>query len=164
MKYRKLRIAWSVVWGVVAVLVVVVWVRSYWITETASWTFARTLVEFTSFRGQLGNLILDYGTDMPTETKFDSWPIGPNSQVEYNDGTGRPLPSYLGFKSSWLSAPALRGGDTSEFVMPYWSPAVLGVCLAACPWVRSPWRFSLRTLLIATTLVAVVLGLIVWLR
>jgi hypothetical protein len=26
------------------------------------------------------------------------------------------------------------------------------------------WRFSLRTLLIATTLVAVVLGLIVWLR
>ena len=28
------------------------------------------------------------------------------------------------------------------------------------PWLR--WRFSLRTLLIATTLVAVVLGLIVW--
>ena len=30
------------------------------------------------------------------------------------------------------------------------------------PWM--PGRFSLRTLLIATTLVAVVLGLIVWLR
>lgn len=39
---------------------------------------------------------------------------------------------------------------------------VLGVAflLAAAPWV--PTRFSLRTLLIATTLVAVVLGLIVW--
>ena len=32
----------------------------------------------------------------------------------------------------------------------------------AFPWLR--WRFSLRTLLIATTLVAVVLGLIVWLE
>ena len=29
MKYRKLRIAWSVGWGIVAVLLVVLWVRSY---------------------------------------------------------------------------------------------------------------------------------------
>jgi hypothetical protein len=34
--------------------------------------------------------------------------------------------------------------------------------LAFVPWLR--WRFSLRTLQIATTLVAVALGLIVWLR
>ena len=30
MKHRKLRIAWSVAWGVVAVLLCVLWVRSYW--------------------------------------------------------------------------------------------------------------------------------------
>src|SRR6186713_3174521 len=30
MKYRKLRVAWSVVWGVVAVLFCALWVRSYW--------------------------------------------------------------------------------------------------------------------------------------
>src|SRR3954453_9683000 len=30
MKFRKLRIAWSVFWGVAAVLLVVLWVRSYW--------------------------------------------------------------------------------------------------------------------------------------
>ena len=35
---------------------------------------------------------------------------------------------------------------------------------AARPLVANAWRFSLRTLLIATTLVAVVLGLIVWLN
>ena len=29
MKYRKLRIAWSVAWGIVAVLLCVLWVRSY---------------------------------------------------------------------------------------------------------------------------------------
>ena len=34
------------------------------------------------------------------------------------------------------------------------------VVLAAAPWLR--WRFSLRTLLIATTLIAVLLGIIVW--
>ena len=34
--------------------------------------------------------------------------------------------------------------------------------LAAAPWIRWSRRFSLRTLLIATTLVAVVLGLIVY--
>src|SRR5262245_65176378 len=30
MRFRKLRIAWSVGWGLVAVLLVVLWVRSYW--------------------------------------------------------------------------------------------------------------------------------------
>ena len=42
------------------------------------------------------------------------------------------------------------------------------VCFAAfavLPWIRQlRYRFSLRTLLIATTLIAVALGLIVWLR
>src|SRR3954451_7738148 len=30
MKFRKLRIAWSVFWGVAAVLLIALWVRSYW--------------------------------------------------------------------------------------------------------------------------------------
>src|SRR5690242_8328604 len=34
MKYRKLRIAWSVVWGSLAALLIVVWVRSYWWQDT----------------------------------------------------------------------------------------------------------------------------------
>src|SRR5262245_30694970 len=33
MRFRKLRIAWSVLWGVAAVLLIVLWVRSYWRTE-----------------------------------------------------------------------------------------------------------------------------------
>jgi hypothetical protein len=45
---------------------------------------------------------------------------------------------------------------------PYWFPVLISGVLAAVPWIR--WRFSLRTLLIATTIIAVVLGLIVWLR
>jgi len=45
---------------------------------------------------------------------------------------------------------------------PYWFPTLLAAvaAVATAPWLR--WQFSLRTLLIATTLVAVVLGVIVW--
>ena len=44
--------------------------------------------------------------------------------------------------------------------VPHWFLAILLASIATAPWLR--WRFSLRTLLIATTLVAVVLAIIVW--
>jgi hypothetical protein len=40
--------------------------------------------------------------------------------------------------------------------IPYWIPILLTITLAIIPWLR--WKFSLRTLLIATTLIAVLLG------
>jgi hypothetical protein len=40
MKYRKLRIAWSVFWGIVAVLLVALWVRSYYRDDICGVTFA----------------------------------------------------------------------------------------------------------------------------
>jgi hypothetical protein len=43
---------------------------------------------------------------------------------------------------------------------PHWFAATTISFLATAPWIR--WRFSLRTLFIATTLVTVALGLIVW--
>jgi hypothetical protein len=44
--------------------------------------------------------------------------------------------------------------------VPHWFPFVLLVALAVSPWLR--WHFTTRTLIIATTLIAVVLGIIVW--
>jgi hypothetical protein len=35
MKRRKLRIEWSVAWGITAVLLIVLWIRSYWASATA---------------------------------------------------------------------------------------------------------------------------------
>jgi hypothetical protein len=43
---------------------------------------------------------------------------------------------------------------------PDWLPLMFCTAAAIGPWLR--WRFSLRTLLIATTLIAVVLGLAVY--
>ena len=42
MRFRKLRIAWSVVWGIACVLLIVLWVRSYWWGEQLSYTTAQT--------------------------------------------------------------------------------------------------------------------------
>src|SRR4051794_2870734 len=33
MRFRKLRIAWSMFWGLACVLLIVLWVRSYWWNE-----------------------------------------------------------------------------------------------------------------------------------
>jgi hypothetical protein len=48
----------------------------------------------------------------------------------------------------------------SALDVPHWFLVLATIGLSALPWLRL--RFSLRTLLIATTLVAVVLGLVVW--
>ena len=46
---------------------------------------------------------------------------------------------------------------------PYWLAVLLVGMSASLPWLSLlPKRFSLRTLLIATTLLAVALGLIAW--
>ena len=47
-------------------------------------------------------------------------------------------------------------------IVPDWFLIGVAVTLSAAPWIQWPNRFSLRTLLITTTLVAVVLGSIVW--
>jgi hypothetical protein len=50
-------------------------------------------------------------------------------------------------------------GPTHDAVfLPVWFAVVLTAAFAAAPWLR--WRYSLRSLLLATTLIAVVLGLI----
>jgi hypothetical protein len=68
-------------------------------------------------------------------------------------GDDEPIPGVLGFRVQ-----AYRAG----FVMfvPYWFLAFFGVCSIFAPWLH--WRFSLRTLLIATTLIALVLGFAVY--
>ena len=57
--------------------------------------------------------------------------------------------------------PRWRFSPPEEIKTPIWFVVAMCGLVAAIPWLR--WRFSLSTLLIATTLVAVVLGLGVWL-
>jgi hypothetical protein len=44
MRFRKLRIAWSVGWGLVAALLTVLWVRSYWQCDVVRGPFRGELI------------------------------------------------------------------------------------------------------------------------
>jgi len=156
MRFRKLRIAWSVVWGLVAVLLIVLWVRSYW---WADFLFYRATgshgVASASSRGKVNFGIVEFADS----DEAGEW-IGSSRLYIYSVST----PPQLS-KSSW--GIGTDNGPPREWalLMPHWFPVLILGIVATAPWVRQlRWQFSLRTLLIATTLVAVVLGLIVLLR
>jgi hypothetical protein len=83
--------------------------------------------------------------------------------------------SHVAIETSVLKLDGSKWGTTLGFkitetpagesiLFPDWFPIFLLAFLGYAPWSRHwNWQFSLRTLLIATTVVAVVLGLIVWL-
>jgi hypothetical protein len=159
MKHRKLRIAWSMAWGIAAVLVVALWVRSYWLRDRITHnyvgrTYARFGYSIDSLRGRCSVLVIKHvPAYSPDRMQYVSWPADDTVSIAFP--VGSLACTWLGFK--WESSP-----DAFAIIVPYWFPlSAIGVLIAAM-WV--PWRFSLRTLLIATTLVAVGLGLIVWLR
>ena len=74
--------------------------------------------------------------------------------------TGEILPERIRRGKSFVFVRGPYDGDL-EIDFPHWCPVLVVATLTAFPWIRWSKRFTLRTLLIATTLIAVVLGLIV---
>src|SRR5689334_7673711 len=105
MKYRKLRIAWLAMWGLLTVLLLVLWVRSYWWIDVIDWFGSKTLISAAMSRGQFGSHWLTVAPPSLPPRFLGLRRLGNRitngTQVGYGDGTGKPLPSYLGFKSSW---------------------------------------------------------------
>ena len=147
MRFRKLRIAWSVAWGVGCVLLIALWVRSYSWTDIVGISTRSLLVT--------GPGEISIATAQPTYDgrakpgRFEAFPL------KATDNRSPP-------KRTW-DLYAVYGRNTyNQITSVVFSLAFLVLVsglLALTPWLR--WRFSLRTLLIATTLVAVMLGLIV---
>jgi hypothetical protein len=131
MRFRKLRIAWSVGWGLLAVLLIALWVRSIYFVDGIKYHSSGMLTAVATMKGAIGL------SRKPSPILDTDW--------------------------SYLTAPAPKqlpkGG---VLFIPLWLVTTTVGGLSIVPWV--PYRFSLRTLLIGTTLVAVVLGLVVWLR
>jgi hypothetical protein len=141
MRYRKLRIAWSVVWGLAAVLMIALWVRSYRGYDVVYRQTKTTRTVLSSAAGIIGL----------SKRNLEAIPEWGWSKIELMPGT---IPRAWGFSS---------GNNGTSLRFPHRLPIAVFSVLAAAPWIRElRWRFSLRTLLIATTLIAVVLGLIVW--
>jgi hypothetical protein len=136
MRFRKLRIAWSVAWGLACVLLIVLWVRSYWTLSAINIT---GLHRFVLLRGYVH---LDETIQV----------VSVRSEVSTHELFG-----YSVLHISEQLGTAVPQGAGNKF--PVWPPIITVAAIAIGPFVR---RFSLRTLLIATTLVAIALAAIMY--
>jgi hypothetical protein len=140
-----LRIAWSVSWGLVAMLLCVLWVRSYWYWEGIELQKQKLgmVAKVYSFDGLLG-----FDKSYP----LSDWTFG---HVSIFSEPNRLQDGYHFF--SWLT------GSFFGVRFPHYFGLFLVGALSAIVWLPLPFkRFSLRTLLIAATLIAGILGLAVW--
>ncbi len=142
-RFRKLRIAWSVFWCAAAVLLIVFWVRSYWQTDYLH------CQSFPSFFIQSQKGQLTFMSGLPARFSLGLL----SGQMHFNPARALPPPA-LGFGVS------RSGMSISLLFLPHWSIVLLTSALGGISSIR--WRFSLRTLLIATTLIAIVLGWFVY--
>jgi len=163
MKYRKLRIAWSAGWGVVAVLLCALWVRSYWLSDTI---FCMKHSSGTSWFG--GTYESDSSsTTVTSEIGFiklcwQEWPDFVNDWWDFDaETTDRKFIEKLDLgllglrtETTWYGRLFAVSDRTLLFAT---------TILAVAPWISYfRWRFSLRALFIATTLIAVVLGILIY--
>jgi hypothetical protein len=149
MKHRKLRIAWSVAWGIATVFFIVQWVRSYRTTELI-------------VRLDPGNKVTTIGSNCGV-VYFAKTTLRPTSL-----GPAQPPPTPHWWQ--YQSVAAERNGHTSFawksgptfsiLYIPYWFFVVISSAIGSLAWLSA--RFSLRTLLVATTIIALGLGAVMW--
>ena len=144
---QYLRIAVTVLSLTACVLLIALWVRSYWTWDRCYWPGKRLGVQINS---DAGHVVLIVATQAPTSTgnsfMIAQLPSPGPTDAFYDD-------NILGFYFE-------RSPSRLRLDIPFWFNVLASAALAAAPWLRERWRFSLRTLLIATTVVAVVLGII----
>jgi hypothetical protein len=150
MKFRKLQVVWSVWWGVAAVLLCVLWMRSFHTNTHDIISGKITGTQSVAVLSEWGKVSLGvYNTQ--------DYVTGPYQLFHADDGSWAGGGTYGRFYFGTTA-------NSAKVLLPHYFLMLVTGIAAALPWLvrRWRWRFSLRTLLIATTLVAVVLGLVVW--
>jgi hypothetical protein len=167
MNYRKLRIAWSTICGILCLLLLALWIMSYMRLDQVLGPISAT--EYVGCTSAVGELRFGKSNDPALRRLFSArsahrgFPLSAGSR-----GHGPFFPASVpdspdGKLITWprlnLNMGVRPPGVThDELIVPYWLVVALTATLAAAPWLR--WRFSLRTLLIGMTVAAVALGLI----
>jgi hypothetical protein len=154
MRRRLFNIA-SAIFLVLCVALIGLWVRSYsWEDQCFFRPFGSHPVFLASEAGRLVLGIVTMGS--PThQNQFEAshaplknW-RGARAQIDR---------STFGFGGFGIIAPV-----NPSLVVPHWFAIVLAGALALVPWSRARCRFGLRSMLIAVTLLAIVLGIVAWL-
>jgi hypothetical protein len=188
--FKYLRIAMSALSLAVCVLLVALWARSYYACDRMSGRVAgRASIILVSYTGRLSAVAIEGKHLKWNFPRWDSGPILPTTTFPPSDrqidwvttNVVWPTRTTKGFgwiyRSMYLNRPngeigwdsrglsgRSQGAISSGGIMPHWFAFMSFAFLAAVPWIRWSKSFSLRTLLIATTLVAVALGVVVAVR
>ena len=152
LRFRKLQIAWSLACGIVCLLLIVFWVRShYWVEQVFVPVTRSSFVSVGSMPNRFGVGLTHQSPNGTLSTL--SMPTMEWLAAMYEETS---TPQTDAFWSDAMTFSISADG----MIMPYWFGVLLSAAFGTAPRLR--WRFSLRTLIIATTLVAVVLGLAVY--
>jgi hypothetical protein len=144
------------------VLLIALWYRSFTTVDVPHLRVqSKTLLRATSFRGSI-YFRIDKSTSLQ-----DYWDHFGQHYMSRSGWWTPTIEEYAGLlKVPQISAPRFNYTSSSNFVSvqtPTWFWLVIALTAGAVPW--QSWlrcRFSLRTLLIVTALVAALLGLITW--
>jgi hypothetical protein len=141
---RKLRIGFSILCVIVCLSMVVLWLRSYWRLEILEKRTGWQAFQISSVKGRIAIAHLDPRTTIGRS--YLSVAAGDAADWRKNGVVG----AYY------------DDGLVNALIAPHWLPALLSAVLAGIPWILRSWRFSLRTLLSVTTLLAVLFGSMVY--
>jgi hypothetical protein len=135
-------------WCILCLLLIALWMRSYWWSDSRGWVFSNQ--HAVVIESIAGRCLFSFGPPSamgPTPTIFTA-----EVQSRFNH-------LYIDLNGPKLALRHHQYAGVTLFSIPYSLAVILSSCASIAPWFR--WRFSLRTLFIAMTLVAIVLGVIV---
>jgi hypothetical protein len=157
MRFRTLRTVWSMMCGVACLLLIALWVRSYWWCDIVNYRPSTT----TAFRLLSDEGQVSYLDDSePLLVLGDPPPIGWSRQKRWYAGYRSEVADVPRFKKVFRGF-ARKGTFGNQ--VPDWFLLVVLAGLSAVPWLgHRLGRFSLRTLLIVTTLIALALGSVLY--
>jgi hypothetical protein len=146
----------SIVCLVLCVALMGMWVRSYYWTDEVYFTPpGATTVGGGSIVGRITmGALTRKGTGLEERFYFRHVPI-----ADWRSEGGRLDKEF----SSVAGFGFLRETGACVIAVPYWFAVIFVGAFSFAPWSRVKYRFSLRSLFIATTFLAVVLGIIAWL-
>jgi hypothetical protein len=151
---RQLRIAASVFFGLATVTLCILWARGYSVSDFVSVEGRGVGLRTSHAIGRMGLLFKDPApVSQPLAVTLGHHPIDVAEAFQQLQA----MPSCLGVAIE-------RSGRGLLFVVPVWLVMPFTITATIVPhWHHLTGRFSLHTLLIAITLLAVALGLGVWL-
>ncbi|HEY3393677.1 MAG TPA: hypothetical protein VGK58_13285 [Lacipirellulaceae bacterium] len=152
-----LRIAVTALSLTAFVLLVALWVRSYYRWDSPNAPFwGNRWIQLNSLRGHL--FVGVYNRESPEDFRNWNWRTLRADHLTDDGATGT-----VDWKFTWkmdaLAFGVIETDALRAVFVRYSFLVILAAALAAIPWIKWPWRFRLRTLLIWVSLVAVLLGI-----